>query len=80
MRAFPNPVKDKVTIYFSDRSNSEKTILGVYDAQGRRQTVQQVIRTTANSVILDLGRLTPGWYVVRVRQADGEKTIKILRK
>ena len=80
MRSYPNPVLNKVTIQFDDNSGAIKTILGVYDAQGRRQVINQITRTTANSIVLNLGNLKPGWYTIRVMESDEVKTIKIIKK
>lgn len=72
-RAYPNPVKDVLTLEYS----SDITSVTVFNMLG-----QQVITRSLNatSTKVDMSQLNAGAYLVSVKMGDVEKTIKVVKQ
>lgn len=77
MNVFPNPVKDRATISWSQ---TEAVSLKVLDAQGRtlmEWTLEE--SRTGGSRILDLSSYSPGIYFVRLASRNDQETQRVIK-
>ncbi|OPZ15813.1 MAG: hypothetical protein BWZ05_02196 [Bacteroidetes bacterium ADurb.BinA245] len=72
---FPNPVKDVVTVKIPDLQNSAS--IRVFDMYGR-MVMQQ--NSSQRLTQLNVSKLTSGVYIVRVKNAEQENAIKIIKQ
>ena len=73
VEAYPNPAKDKVTIHTSGKVNGTANV-SVLDVSGR---VLYQADVTSNDTVIPLSSLAPGVYMLRYRNDNLTKTIKI---
>jgi hypothetical protein len=79
VHVYPNPARDKVTIYFANEKINEKE-LKMVDSYGRSYPVK-INKTMLNgSVELDISALLNGIYFVKVETGSGGKTISIIKQ
>jgi len=72
---YPNPVKDFLTIEFTD--NTEKTSIEIFNILGQKiKTFENV----SNAENLDLSDLTPGIYLLKINHNGAIQTIKIKKQ
>ncbi|HNA19538.1 MAG TPA: zinc-dependent metalloprotease family protein [Chitinophagaceae bacterium] len=72
---FPNPVKDVVTVKIPDLQSSAS--IRVFDMYGR-MVMQQ--NSSQRLTQLNVSKLTSGVYIVRVKNAEQENAIKIIKQ
>jgi hypothetical protein len=78
--AYPNPVKDLLTVYFSGKSK-ENVTLGLYDLQGRLQREKKYsqISEGTNEFEFNLNSFLNGMYFLKVSDENGLlKTLKVM--
>lgn len=76
---FPNPVLNQVKIEFLGSSQSEKTKIELFDAQGS-MSYARVVSVNDKEFFIDLSAHTPGLYLLRCmrgRQLSVHKILKI---
>ncbi len=76
---YPNPVRDKAVIYFSNHVISEKGLF-LFDSYGRSYPVKVSGKISGGAIEIDLSRLVAGIYFIRVKLAEGYKTISITKE
>jgi hypothetical protein len=79
---YPNPATGTSTIEFEQLSNGRTQVL-VYDILGNivaDPSHNQLFGTGTNQVRWDTTPLSPGIYLVRIKQQDAEKTIRVTVK
>ncbi|MGV3460359.1 MAG: choice-of-anchor J domain-containing protein [Flavobacterium sp.] len=69
---YPNPVKDKLNLSYTDTINS----VAVYNILGQAVITSAV---NQNETSIDMSRLPAGNYIVKVSAGDATKTIKIVK-
>ncbi|SHJ66527.1 Por secretion system C-terminal sorting domain-containing protein [Flavobacterium haoranii] len=72
-RAYPNPVKDVLTLEYS----SDITSVTVFNMLGQQVITRSLNATSAN---IDMSQLNAGAYLVSVKMGDVEKTIKVVKQ
>jgi hypothetical protein len=77
-KLYPNPVKDKLVIEFTNSDHKEKTGVHVFNLQG--ELVFQDIFSGMNEYVIDFMDKKPGIYVVRIRMESSVITEKILKQ
>jgi hypothetical protein len=78
--AYPNPVKDLLTVYFSGKSKDNVT-LGLYDLQGRilKENKYSQISEGTNAVAFNVDSVINGMYFLKVSDDNGLiKTLKVM--
>ncbi|SHN74970.1 Por secretion system C-terminal sorting domain-containing protein [Flavobacterium fryxellicola] len=78
--AYPNPVKDLLTVYFSGKSKDNMT-LALYDLQGRVQKENKYsqISEGTNAVEFNVDSIINGMYFLKVSDDNGLiKTLKVM--
>lgn len=71
LSVFPNPVKNG-KIYITTKHNLPKTI-EIYDVLGKR-----IIATSILSESLDISRLSPGIYILKIKENELSATRKLV--
>ena len=79
VHVYPNPARDMAAIYFSKEVISEKGLL-LYDSYGRLYPVKVLRKISEGTIEIDLSRLVSGIYFIRVKLAEGYKTISITKE
>ncbi len=72
LRAYPNPVKDVLTIALPN--NAQANCIEVYNTLG------QLVKTVRNTESISLGALQSGVYMVKVQNGGVTSTIKIVKE
>jgi methionine-rich copper-binding protein CopC len=83
--AYPNPFKDDVTLTISTQAAISKVGIKVFDLSGRPVVVKEVSNVPQGTSQINVGldsRLTPGVYLLQIRNGDNGKVqvIKLVRK
>ena len=73
LKAYPNPVKDSLTIAFEQGIST----ISIYNLVGQ-EVIAKVIN--ANETTIDVAALPSGTYLVKVYSGDDSKTIKVLKQ
>jgi hypothetical protein len=77
IRAFPNPANELVTIVWKGRVN-DFDLVRVMDVSGRTvQLIQLGGRTQGNQLVLDLGDVAEGLYLISLEGQDVNKNVKV---
>ncbi len=79
VHVYPNPARDKATIYFANQVINEKT-LKLVDSYGRSYPVKINRMLSNGSIEIDLSYLVKGIYFVRVETEMGNKAISIIKE
>ncbi len=79
-RAFPNPCSDqlKLSIQLSDTKNVELTVLSSDGKMIRQQTIY-ADQNELITVILETSGWNKGLYLIKLRAAENEETLKVIR-
>jgi hypothetical protein len=77
---YPNPVEGVLNVELYKNNESEATItvfntMGQVVFQARKQ-----LNNGANQMQIDFTKYTPGLYILRVKDAQGEKQFKVIKK
>lgn len=70
---YPNPVSNG-KIYFTSKSTTEKEI-AIFDVLG-----EKVLQTILYSKELNVGSLSPGVYIIKIREGEATATRKLIIK
>lgn len=70
---YPNPVSNG-KIYLTSKSTSEKEIT-IFDVLGKK-----VLQTLLNSKELSVAALSPGVYIIKIREGEATATRKLIIK
>jgi len=70
---YPNPVSNG-KIYITSKSSLDKEIT-IFDVLGKR-----VLQTTLNSRELNVSNLSPGVYIIKIKENDATATRKLIIK
>lgn len=70
---YPNPVSNG-KIYITSKSSLDKEIT-IFDVLGKK-----VLQTVLNSKELNISSLTPGVYIIKIREEDATATRKLIVK
>jgi len=73
LHVFPNPVENG-KIYITTKDNLQKTI-EIYNVLGKR-----VIAASTQSRILDISKLSPGIYILKIKENQLSATRKLVVK
>jgi hypothetical protein len=73
LSVYPNPATGD-RIYITTRSNSDKDIT-IYDVLGKK-----VLQTVLSSKELNISSLTPGVYIIQIKEDDSVATRKLIVK
>ena len=77
MAVYPNPVSDILNIDLTDADNKSGTI-SILSLDGKVMLTQPT--TGAGIVTLNIGHLPKGMYLCRYNNANGLKTVKIIKE
>ena len=66
---YPNPAKDLIRIEFADNSDCQS--VEIYSINGR--LVETFSETSLHQTTINIGNLTAGVYIMRMRQSDGRE-------
>ena len=75
---YPNPAQELVNIQLETNRQGE-ALIAVYNMQGQRlidQTIQMSYGLSTHT--LDVNNLTPGMYLVQIRMANEQQTLKLM--
>lgn len=75
--AYPNPVKDNITLLFSDNLLNQKVTYVIYNLLGKK-VYSSTITLTSTSHQIDLSKLPPGVYYVTILE-QATKSIKLIK-
>lgn len=70
---YPNPVSNG-KIYITSKSNEDKEIT-IFDVLGKK-----VLQTVITSKDLNIGNLSPGVYIIKIKEGDTTATRKLIVK
>ncbi len=70
---YPNPVSNG-KIYISSKSSADKEIT-IFDVLGKK-----VLQATLNTKELNIASISPGVYIIRIREGDALATRKLIIK
>lgn len=70
---YPNPVSNG-KIYITSKSSLEKEI-AIYDVLGKK-----VLQKTTNTKELSISTLSPGVYIIKIKEGDSTATRKLIVK
>ena len=70
---YPNPVSNG-KIYISSKSSLEKEII-IFDVLGKK-----VLQTTLNTKELNITSLSPGVYIIKIKEGEATATRKLIVK
>lgn len=73
LKAYPNPVKDSLTIAFEQGIST----ISIYNLVGQ-EVITKVIN--ANETTIDVATLPSGTYLVKVHSGDESKTLKVIKQ
>jgi hypothetical protein len=79
VKAFPNPVRDRVTLDLGDISAEQIHTL-LTDAYGHIEIRDRHRKMDGNLIEFDLTHLRQGTYYIRIETREGHRTIKILKR
>lgn len=75
---FPNPVKDQLTLEFSEELK-ERTELLIYDIQGKNH-MRSIASKGSEKCRLDVSELSPGIYFILLKGVHNSQTIKFVKQ
>jgi hypothetical protein len=70
---YPNPVNNG-RIYITSKSTLDKEIL-IFDVLGKK-----VLQTTLTTKELNISNLSPGVYIIKIKEGDATATRKLIVK
>ena len=70
---YPNPVSNG-KIYISSKSSDDKEVT-IYDVLGKK-----VLQAVLTSKELNIGNLSPGVYIIKIKEGDATATRKLIVK
>lgn len=70
---YPNPVSNG-KIYITSKSSLDKEIT-IFDVLGKK-----VLQTILNSKEMNIGTLSPGVYIIKIKEGDASATRKLIVK
>lgn len=73
IKVYPNPVRDDLHIECSDKIESVK----IYDALGRKIISKE---NTPNNTSIDFSNLGSGFYILKLRAAEGTEEFKVIKQ
>ncbi len=76
--AYPNPANNRISITIQSGFLNEKGIW-LYDANGRSCTVKITKRISQNSLELDVSLLRNGFYLIRIKLAEGYRILRFVK-
>jgi hypothetical protein len=79
LSVYPNPVTSRVMIQSPLAGLTDKDI-AVFDVQGKSYPVRGMRTVSAHQTELDMTGLHPGTYLLRVRQQDGYRMLRIIKQ
>ncbi len=79
VKIYPNPVKNKATIYFTNQIVNSKELVLV-DALGRTCPLNIIGHITKQTAVIDLSGLAMGIYFIKFKTADGYRTILLVKE
>ncbi|HLX93537.1 MAG TPA: MBG domain-containing protein, partial [Puia sp.] len=77
--AYPNPVRDRLTISFGKLTSVTAQDIQMYDLTGKQLSIARPVSISAGSATLNLGNLLPGMYFIRIRINEEYKIVKIVK-
>ncbi len=75
LKLYPNPSRNTVTIGTELSSRSQ---LMITDVKGAASTNIEVIRVSENPLVIDVSNLSPGIYILHVREGDVVKHSRLV--
>ena len=78
VKAYPNPVTDRIYIQFSPDAEVEQDV-AIYDIQGQLHPVNTIWSTAGNELEVDMSGLFKGEYIIRVRVNHTYELIRIVK-
>ena len=78
VKAYPNPVTDRIYIQFSPDAEVEEDI-AVYDIQGKFHAVNYIWSTTGNQLEVDMSKLFKGEYIIVGNINNTNQMIRIVK-
>jgi hypothetical protein len=75
---YPNPIKNTAVVSLAGEEISPKETV-LFDAYGKKQQMRIVRTISRNAFELDLSGLPRGFYLLRVKGANGYKNIRIIK-
>ena len=72
-RVYPNPIVDVVNVDAASKVNS----IAVYDQAGKLVSTH-TLNAVKNQI--NLGKLTPGVYLMKISTENGTQTVKMIKK
>ncbi len=76
---YPNPARDRATIYISNELINGKGVL-LFDTYGRSYPIKITRQISKHAIEIDMSRFISGMYFMRVKVQDGYKTISIIKE
>ena len=77
---YPNPVTNKVNIYFNNTTFITGKEIKIMDITGRTARIKNINRIGVNGFELDMGNMVSGVYFIRIKTNDGFKTVKVVKQ
>jgi hypothetical protein len=75
---YPNPTTDRIHIEFAQPGTSE-VLIEITDLSGKR-VFQNQLKSASVSEEINLSFLTKGVYILKIRTAEFEKTVEVIKK
>jgi hypothetical protein len=75
----PNPATNRIAVNTKEILPEELSVT-IYDVNGRSCPVKINRRISAYSVELDISGFQKGFYIIRLKTADGYKTVRIIKQ
>jgi hypothetical protein len=79
VRAYPNPVHDQLTINIPENDGQAMKIT-IFDAQGKPCLTGIPVNTTGAGIEMNVARLKPGMYLVRIDRGTRFELVRIIKK
>jgi hypothetical protein len=79
VNVFPNPVRNRATVYISDDVINVKGLI-LYDANGKQHAVKGARQISTHAVEIDLSGLTSGMYFIKVKGEKGYRNVTIVKE
>jgi len=78
VKAYPNPVIDRIYIKFNQDAKVENDV-AIYDIQGQLHPVNTIWGTSGNELEVDMSGLLKGEYIIRVNVNSTYELIRIVK-
>jgi hypothetical protein len=76
LNIYPNPVKDKLTIYLQ---GTGKAVISVAGVTGKIYKLKETAQTEENSKTVDMSALSSGVYFITVWDGKNKKTFRVIK-